>query len=342
MQPLVSILIPAYNSQQWIADTIRSAIGQTWPRKEVIVVDDGSSDQTAQIAGQFVPSGVRVVTQVNQGAAAARNMALSMCNGDYIQWLDADDLLERDKIEKQLQGLSECPGNRTLLSGAWAYFMYRKGKAQFTPSPLWCDLKPIDWLLRKMGQNLQMQTDNWLVSRELTTAAGPWDTRLWRDNDGEYFSRVILASDGVKFVPAAKSYYRRSGFTSISYIGGSSKKLESLFLSMTLHMHYLRSLEDSDRTRQACLKYIETWLAEFYPFRPDIVEELKRMTTELGGQFVEPQLSWKYNWLLKLGGWKTARRAQILPRLRASSIIAWDRAMFQLENRRDRTNSRST
>src|SRR4051812_27885378 len=101
MKPLVSILIPAYNAERWIADTLRSAIAQTWDAKEIIVIDDGSNDRTLEIAKTFESPSVRVVTQKNQGAAAARNLGFSLCKGDYIQWLDADDLLAPDKIELQ-------------------------------------------------------------------------------------------------------------------------------------------------------------------------------------------------------------------------------------------------
>src|SRR5208282_3082860 len=97
-KPSVSILIPAYNAQEWIANTLRSAIAQTWEPKEIIVVDDGSADQTFAIARQFESDAVRVVTQRNQGAAAARNHAFALSRGEYIQWLDADDLLAPDKI----------------------------------------------------------------------------------------------------------------------------------------------------------------------------------------------------------------------------------------------------
>src|ERR1035437_3336855 len=90
VKPLVSILIPAFNAQDWITDTLRSAIAQTWDRKEIIVVDDGSRDQTLAIARRFESDDVRVVTQKNQGAAAARNKAFSLSQGEYIQWLDAD------------------------------------------------------------------------------------------------------------------------------------------------------------------------------------------------------------------------------------------------------------
>src|SRR5262245_15362018 len=93
MTPLVSVLIPAYNAESWIADTIQSALAQTWPCKEVVVVDDGSTDGTLAVARRFASKNVLVVTQENQGAAAARNRAFSLCQGDYVQWLDADDLL---------------------------------------------------------------------------------------------------------------------------------------------------------------------------------------------------------------------------------------------------------
>jgi len=332
MDPLVSILIPTYNAQQWMADTIESALAQTWPRKEIIVVNDGSLDQTLAIALQFASATVQVVTQTNQGASAARNAAFSRCQGDYIQWLDADDLLAPEKIEKQIRALNHRSSPRTLLSGPWGHFMYRKRKARFSPKPLWCEPSPAEWLLRKMGSHLHMQPDNWLVSRELSEAAGPWDQRLTWDDDGEYFCRVILASDGIRFVPDANSYYRSAGFNRLSYIGGSNKKLESLFLSMKLHIHYLRSIEDSERTRFACMKYIQTWLHEFYPSRVDLVEELKRMISDLGGHFEEPRLPWKYDWIVRCFGWRPGRNMQILmPRLKTSLIIACDRAMFEFE-----------
>src|SRR5678809_291985 len=121
MKPLVSILIPAYNVETWIADTLRSAIAQTWVQKEIIVVDDGSTDRTLEIARQFESEGVKVVTQRNQGAAAARNTAFSLSHGDYIQWLDADDLLSPDKIARQVDVLQGCQSRRTLLSSEWGY-----------------------------------------------------------------------------------------------------------------------------------------------------------------------------------------------------------------------------
>src|SRR5271168_1727479 len=103
MKPLVSILIPAYNAEAWISDSLRSAIAQTWERKEIIVVDDGSKDRTLSVARQFESSQVKVVTQQNQGAAATRNNAFALSEGDYVQWLDADDLMSPEKTAKQME-----------------------------------------------------------------------------------------------------------------------------------------------------------------------------------------------------------------------------------------------
>ena len=330
MKPLVSILIPAYNAQEWISDTLRSAIAQTWSNCEIIVVDDGSKDETLKVARSFESSGVQVFSQKNQGASAARNTAFSQCHGNYIQWLDADDLLSPEKIALQMAAVGEDPNPRVVLSSAWGLFAYRWRRAQFVPTALWCDLSPSEWFLRYMENNIYMQTATWLVSREVTESAGPWDTRLLGDDDGEYFSRVLLASDGTRFVGDAKVYYRMSGSSSLSYIGSSDKKKDAQWLSMKLHIEYLRSLDDSRRARAACVTYLQNWMTFFYPERRDIFEQASELARELGGQIIAPRLSWKYSPIQSIFGWRLARRAQvILPRLRHSLYASWDKALFQ-------------
>ena len=113
------------------------------------MVDDGSTDQTRSIVQKFASKTVSVVTQENQGVCAARNKAYKLCQGDYIQWLDADDLLSPDKITKQMEAAEQSQSKRTLLSCGWGYFIFRANKARFVPTSLWCDLSPIEWLLRR-------------------------------------------------------------------------------------------------------------------------------------------------------------------------------------------------
>jgi glycosyltransferase involved in cell wall biosynthesis len=332
MKPLVSILIPAYNSEEWIADTVQSAVGQTWPCKEIIVVDDGSSDRTAEVARRFASKEVAVVSVENQGAAAARNHALRLSHGDYIQWLDADDLLAPDKIERQLAVLRGADNRRILLSSPWAHFNYRISRARFVPTSLWKDLSPLDWLLRKMGDNLHMQTATWLTSRELAEAAGPWDIRLLSDDDGEYFCRVLLASENTRFVPEARVFYRVTESSRLSHIGASDRKKDAMMVSMKLHVQYLLALEDSERTQKVCLTYLQNWYDNFYPERPDIIAELQSLAAQLRGHLEEPRLRWKYAWMKPVLGWKAAKWAQrALPQLKASCIRQCDKALYRLE-----------
>jgi glycosyltransferase involved in cell wall biosynthesis len=334
MQPLVSILIPAFNAEAWIAETIKSALDQTWSRKEIIIIDDGSTDQTRTVAGRFASRNVRVVTQVNQGAAAARNHALSLSQGDFIQWLDADDLLAPDKIALQMKAFELCQSRRTLLSAAWGIFMSRPRKAVFSPTQLWCDLTPVEWLLRKLDLNLYMQTATWLMCRDLADLSGPWDTRLLGDDDGEYFCRVLLASDGTRFVPDSRVFYRMPSLESLSYVGRSDKKMTALFLSMQLHVASLRSLEDSPRVRAACLKYLQRGLTFFYSERPDLIRQSEQLAAALGGALETPRLPWKYAWIRGLFGWTAAKQAQyIYNRCKSSLLRSWDKALLRLERR---------
>jgi len=333
MKPLVSILIPAYNAEQWIGYTLESAIAQTWPRREIIVANDGSTDRTAEVAHRFASKGVRVVTTGNEGLSGAVNNAYRHCQGDYLQYLDADDLLAPNKIEQQLAALRPSDSRRVLLSSPMAYFYYRSRSAQFINNSLCQSLSPVEWLLRKMGENLHLQNATWLVSRELAEAAGPcWDKDLHYDQDGEYFTRVLVASEGTRFVPSTGIYYRIVGTNRVSHIGNSDKKKEGLLRSMKLHVKYLLSLEDSDRVRRACLVYMQNWCQYFYPERPDLFAVVQALAAQLDGHLETPRLRWKYAWMKPLFGWKVAKWAQTtLPQVKESWLRRWDKQMFDLE-----------
>ena len=333
MRPLVSILIPAYNAERWIRETLRSALAQTWPNKEIIVVDDGSTDRTLKVVRDFEASGgVKVIAQKNRGAAAARNAGYAESRGEYIQWLDADDLLAPDKIELQMMRAADFKDPSVLLSGAWAPFSHRPHAAHFQPSELWADLSPSDWLRSKLGKNLHMQTATWLTTRALAEAAGPWNTSMWVDDDGEYFCRVLLQSRGVVFVPGAKVYYRMTDQHRLSVIGLSDRKKDAMLGSIRAHVAALRSLEESDRVRVACLQYLQNWFGVFYPERPDIVRAVEQLAAELGGTLKTPSLSWKYSWIKAVMGWRAAKRAQLfMPHLKARILNGWDSLVFSVE-----------
>jgi len=170
----------------------------------------------------------------------------------------------------------------------------------------------------------------------LSQASGPWDTRMLSDDDGEYFCRVLLNSDGTLFVPGARVYYRGFRSNSLAYVGRSDRKREALWLSMKLHINYLRSLEDTPRTRHACLTYLQRNFINFYPERADIVRQAEQLAADLGGQLRLPHLSWKYSWIKAAFGWRTAKNVALeMRKIRWSLESSLDKAMCHFQSRRD-------
>jgi glycosyltransferase involved in cell wall biosynthesis len=330
MQPLVSILIPAYNSERWLKETIESAINQVWNRKEIIVVDDGSRDTTFKIAKTFESNMVKVITQQNSGACVARNNALSVAQGDYIQWLDADDLLAPEKISKQVQQINEENNENILYSSGFGTFYYRYQKAKFIPHSLWYSLQPVEWFMRKFYNDDSMFPAVWLVSRKLTDQVGGWDERLTLDDDGEYFSRIVAKCESIKFVPEAISFYRQANLQSISKTI-NHKTCESLLLSYKLSIGYFLALENSERTRSCALKHLQANLIYFYPEEKKIVQELLEFAESLGGNLSKPEFSSKYSIFNKLFGLQVAKNLASMVRGSKQYVLSTsDQLMFHL------------
>lgn len=130
-RPLVSIIVPAYNAAPFIADAVRSVLDQTHGELELIIVDDGSTDDTAELVGTFVDPRVLLVRQTNAGVSAARNSGLDRARGEFIGFLDADDAMEPSNIERKLAHLERT-------GRAWVFG----------------DLVMCDAALRPTGQNL--------------------------------------------------------------------------------------------------------------------------------------------------------------------------------------------
>jgi len=104
--PRVSVIIPAYNAQRFVGEAIESALAQTYPDFEIVAVDDGSTDATLSILRSFEPR-IRVISQPNRGPAAARNAGIRDSTGDYIAFLDGDDLWKIEKLSEQVALLDE-------------------------------------------------------------------------------------------------------------------------------------------------------------------------------------------------------------------------------------------
>jgi glycosyltransferase involved in cell wall biosynthesis len=306
-RPLVSILIPSYNSQRWLADCVNSALDQTYPCKEIILVDDGSTDSSLALARTFESKGVIVLTQPNGGQPAALNTAFARSRGDFIQYLDADDMLAPEKIELQMDRLLAAD-SRAIAAGAWGHFTTEPSTAEFRHDRVWRDLAPVDWLVESWTGGGMMPPIGWLLPRPIVEAAAPWDVSLrWAPNvDGDFFTRTMLAASSCIFVPEAKSYYRA--------VPGSHSKLRtprSLEGALRLLLktgEAVLTVEDSARTRSAYADNLQRFVHRVYPDHPELVAPAERRIAELGGSKLKFQAGRVTGTLARFVGWKAAKR----------------------------------
>jgi len=315
MQPLVSILIPCRDAARWLAACLDSALAQTWPRCEIIVVDDGSTDANREIAATYADRGVRLLEQPASGASAARNRALEAATGDYIQFLDADDLLHPEKLTRQLALLARGNDGALGLSSV-VHFADGTDPRQGLLDEGWPMRNaedPVEWLLDLHGGNGRrgmVQTAQWLVPRALVKEAGPWDEMLSLDDDGEYFARVVLASTGIRFARDSLVYFRKhTSGANLSALGHRSERhLESALQSLRLRATYLLEARGDARTRRALAGCFSYFAVAAYPRFEAIYREARAEVRRLGGPFQVPPLGRRTDRLRRFFGWKLARR----------------------------------
>ncbi|ERT08159.1 glycosyl transferase 2 family protein [Lyngbya aestuarii BL J] len=311
MKPLVSIIIPCYNCEKWLAETLESALAQTWKNLEIIIVDDGSTDNSLAIARSFESENIKLIHQQNRGASAARNQAFHESKGDFIQYLDADDLLASDKIERQIQLLGDS-NSEFVATGEWARFYKTPSEAVFKSQPLWRNMSPIDWLVCAWEGEWMMHPGAWLVPRNIAEKAGFWNENLSLDDDGEYFCRVVLASQGVRFCQGAKVFYR-SGISGSLSASKSRTAWESAFHSLELRTSYLLARENSSCTRHACATAFQRFIYNNYANNvPDLIRKAEDKVEFLGGSEIKPIGGPRFQRLAEIVGWKSAKKIQLV------------------------------
>jgi glycosyltransferase involved in cell wall biosynthesis len=313
MNCTVSILIPAYNAERLVGAALQSALDQTWPTIEIILVDDGSTDQTFAVARKYESATVKILRQENRGAAAARNTALREAQGDFLQYLDADDLLSADKIREQLVLLQENP-NYLSVSSAMYFFDGEDPDAGLLERSGAVDTDdPVQFLMQLLGSEGPTRTipyGAWLTPRSVAGSAGPWDDSVRSpDDDGEYFARVMLASRGIRASKSGRYYYRKfrqGGSYSTTH---SERNLRGRLHSLDCKANYLLArTKDPKAYRALANRYVDLAFGA-YPSFPQLTEETLQKAKEMGGtDYIPPFGTWKGDLLRKMLGWKTAKR----------------------------------
>lgn len=306
----VSVIVPAFNASAWITEALGSILSQTWRDLEVIVVNDGSTDDTAEVVKSFQDSRVRMVCQDNRGAAAARNRGLADAKGDFIQFLDADDLLGHDKIGWQIDALRDAPAG-SVASCAWAHFSRDPREAIVRPQPVWQVANPIEWLTCSLSGGGMMHSGGWLTPRLVVEAAGPWNEALSLHDDGEYFARVLLKATSNVFVPGISVYYRKvAGSLSCRR---NRQAMESAFAVCCSWHRHLQEKADTLAIRRALATQYAQFAYEFCAVAPDLCRQAHRAIQQLR-EAPAPIIGGKrFRW--------AARTLGILPALRLRTLL---------------------
>jgi glycosyltransferase involved in cell wall biosynthesis len=209
MQPFVSILIPCCNAERWIAQAIESALAQTWSEKEIIVVDDGSTDRSLEIIRQY-DGRIHWETGPNRGGNGARNRLLELARGEWVQYLDADDYLLPDKIAGQMEfvaahvDLDVAFGPVTLEH--WSEHGTRR---ELLPIP-----KPYDFWVLLASWGLP-QTGAPLWRKQAILDVGGWKLDQPCCQEHELYLRLLIANKRFEYCPSNGAVYRQWSNTTV-------------------------------------------------------------------------------------------------------------------------------
>ncbi len=203
IDPKVSILIPCYNAEKWIKQAIESALNQTYPHKEVIVIDDGSTDNSLEIIKSF---GDRIIWEVgeNRGGNVARNRLLELSTGEWLQYLDSDDYLLPDKVAKQVQFLVENPDTDIVYSPSiLQHHTQEKVTQAILPIP-----EPHDpWIL--LARWYLPQTGSPLWRKQAIVDVGGWKADQSCCQEHELYLRLLIDQKRFRYYKKAASIYRQ-------------------------------------------------------------------------------------------------------------------------------------
>ena len=234
MNPLVSIIIPAYNREHLIGETLNSVLVQTYTNWECIVVDDGSVDNTEGVVNSFTKKDKRFKfyhrpISNKKGASSCRNFGLSIAKGELIQFLDSDDLLAKNKFEAQVKCYE--PDEFHVITCKWGGFdeslnlslRYKYNYHSYR------SFEKGENLLKTFGYyNEFFPLHVYLTPKNLIDKLNGWNEELTNNDDAEFFTRVMLKASKVIFTPGTSVYYRYESTNKLSEFNSEEKVLSAI------------------------------------------------------------------------------------------------------------------
>ena len=321
MEAKISVIIPCYNAIRFLKDTLDSVFRQNHSNLEIIVIDDGSTDGSLEYLGGLQDARLMVKKNKGKGACAARNYGFQLSTGDYIQFLDADDFFSPEKIEEQVNLLK--PNGAKIALCSTVHFTKKPEDGVIVDSDfLYSTNCPTAFLLNlygAKGAHSMVQTSAWLTPRELIHKAGLWDESLHKDQDGEFFCRVVMQSEGIVYAPNSLNYYRKhSGGSNIANQKEKIHVKSQLQALNSKKEQLLAASETKDFKNAFALQY-KIIAINAYPKFKDIYKQAIESSKALGGSSYLPVLGGKLIEKIKnTFGWKSAKLCrQFLHQIRA-------------------------
>lgn len=203
--PIISVVIPAYNAERTVLETVESVQKQTFSDIEIIVIDDGSTDRTVEIIQRIRDERLKICSYKNGGLPVARNRGISHANGEFISFIDADDLWTLDKLELQLAALQQHPEAGVAYSWT-SYFIDGQEQSIFPYNPVFSEGNVYDKLL---VNNFVASGSNILARRKAIESVGEFEPTLKSCEDWDFYIRLAAKWHFV-VVPKHQILYRQS------------------------------------------------------------------------------------------------------------------------------------
>ncbi len=234
MPNLVTVIIPTFNRSDLLGRTLDSVLAQTYDFWECLVIDDGTNDHTEEMMNFYCDKDPRIKfykrpATRKKGASSCRNYAFELSKGDYIQYLDSDDMISTDKLEKQVNILLENK-SCSIVTCRWGRFWNsREDAILFEGLEVYNDFEStydfLDALSRSKGY---FPLNVYLIRRELISRAGIWNEYLNLNDDGEFMMRVIGISGPILFEKEATAYYRWPVNNNLSLYSKKSNVIDAI------------------------------------------------------------------------------------------------------------------